>query len=163
MKRYAALLLLFLVVGCDLRNDIWYSVHFTNQSNQKLYDGKVTGWPGVLFAGSNPGTRGASFGLVSPVPDQITLTWKTAKPGGQEYYEQTEQKEWEEIRSNSSNTYEVYPSNLFEDHSVTVVLKDRVPKRLQGEININIYDNDRVEVSYVEKASRGAIKPRNSK
>jgi serine protease inhibitor ecotin len=58
---------------------------------------------------------------------------------------------------------ERFPPDLFEDHSVTVVLKDRVLRRLQGKIYINIYDDDRVEVSYVETTSRGTVKPRGTK
>jgi hypothetical protein len=166
MKPYAVLsLLLLIATGCGLRNDTWYSVNFANNSNQKLYGGKVIGWPGVLFAGSNPGTGGSSGGLVSPVPDQITLTWKTAKEGGKEYYEKNEEIVREAIKNNSTTSlnYEMFPSNLFEDHSITVVLKDRVPRRLQGKIYINIYNDDRVEVSYVETTSRGTVKPRGTK
>jgi hypothetical protein len=166
MKQYVVLpLLLLIAAGCGLRNDTWYSVTFTNHSNQILEDGKVIGWPGVLFSGYNPGTGGSSGGLVSPVPDQITLTWKTAKPGGQEYRDKIEKMLDEVMKDPTAPipSYERFPPDLFEDHSVTVVLKDRVLRRLQGKIYINIYDDDRVEVSYVETTSRGTVKPRGTK
>jgi hypothetical protein len=166
MKPYVVLpLLLLIATGCGLRNDTWYSVTFTNKSSQRLIDGRVISWPGVVFGTAYPGTSGGSGGLTFPVPNDITLTWKTAKPGGQEHLDKIEKmlEEVMKVPNAPIPKYEQYPPDLFEDHSVAVVLKDRVPRRLQGKIYINIYDDDRVEVSYVETTSRGTVKPRGTK
>ncbi|MHC5200294.1 MAG: hypothetical protein ACYSO1_09330, partial [Planctomycetota bacterium] len=66
MKKLSLLLILsvFVISGCQ-KDDIWYSVAFTNDSETIMYDGKVGGWQGVL------GTSGNYGGLTLPVPDEI--------------------------------------------------------------------------------------------
>ena len=142
----------FIIGGCQ-KNSTWYSVSFKNSSGTNLHDGKVLGWRGVL------GPSGYFGGLTLPVPDEITITWKSPIVGkendAQKHLEQIEQKLDKYFKENLGEgkelalpEYESFPSALFKSHKVVLVLKNKVPKKPNGDITINYVGNDKFKVNF---------------
>lgn len=142
----------FIIGGCQ-KGDTWYSVSFKNSSGNNLHDGKVVGWRGVLGPSGNFG------GLTLPVPDEITITWKSPIVGkendAQKHLEQVERKLDKYFKENLGEgkelalpEYESFPSALFKSHKVVLVLKNKVPKKPNGDITIDYVGNDKFEVDF---------------
>ena len=144
----------FLINGCRKQETDWCTVITKYDSDTELYDAKVIGWPGVLTIGGN-------FGGTIPIPDEITITWKSAIAGKEKEAEEHRvkvnalaQKYIEESLKDESipyPEYESFPSDLFESHEVVLVLKGKVPKRpKKGEIVITYIGDEIFEVKYIE-------------
>ncbi len=140
--------------GCQM-NDIWYKAVFDNSTDTYLHDGKVIGWPGVLGPGGN------YIGLTIPVPDEITITWKSIKPGKEDVYkahkENVEKILQEHLKATADSEDIVIPETpdppqgIFEIHEVVLVLKDKVPKKPKnGEIVITYTGSENFDVKYTE-------------
>ncbi len=142
--------------GCLKRGDIYYSVTIRNRSNEELNLGLVEGWRGVLFSGSNPGTGGVCDGLEWPVPDEVTITWKSVRHGMEEAAKKHSEQAGKELEQylkdkDASKLSDSYPPELYEDHKVVLVLKEKVPKRPYGEIYITYMGDEKFEVAYKPK------------
>jgi hypothetical protein len=151
------LLLVIGFTGC--RDKISYDLLTNNHSEQKLYDCKIEElYKHVPWSGSNPGTGGGTLGITVSVPDKITITWKSIKPGKEKEVALHEQRIdaiggefMPEDRSNLPK-YTRFPSDLYEDHEVVLTLKGTVPKKPKGgEIIITYTGNEHFDVQYIEK------------
>jgi hypothetical protein len=142
-------------IGCQ-KNDIWYNAVFDNTTDTYLHDGKVTGWPGVLGPGGN------YIGLTIPVPDEISITWNSIKPGKEEIYrkhkEAVEQIVQENLKATENSDKVIIPEipdppeGIFEPHKVVLVLKGKVPKKPKnGEILITYTGDENFDIEYIEK------------
>lgn len=144
-----------LIVGCQNQPTDWCTVITKyGPDASEMYDAKVIGWSGVLTIGGN-------FGGFLPVPEEITITWKSVIKGKEKEAEEHRakvnamaQKYMEESIKDDSipyPEYESYPSDLFESHEVVLVLKDKVPKKPKsGEIVITYTGGENFDVKYVE-------------
>jgi len=149
------LLLLFLclsLTGCEKKYKQWYSVEVINKSSHNVYDCKISNWQGYVRAGGRlgQGHRSTSGGIVIPVPDKVIFKWKTALEGGEEYLEKVDDFP-EPDKHGVYPEVELYPSDKFQSHEQTIVLKGKVPERLFGEIIFTFTDEDGIEVSFVEE------------
>lgn len=156
MKKTRCVLIIIcgiLFSGC--RDTDWCTVITKNISETDLYDAKIIGWSGVRTIGGN-------FGGSIPVPDEITITWKSTKQGkekeAKEHLVKIDEavKEYMDKYLKDKSTpypeYESFPPALFEDHKVILVLKDKVPKRPKnGEILITYTGNENFEIKCLEK------------
>lgn len=118
-----------------------YSV--TIDYNRDFYDVKVSGWGCRILA------RGAKS-ISVPIPDSVTFKWKTALPGGKEYYDNLDTFP----KLNEDGTYpevEMYPSDLFQDHEVAFDLRNKIPETFQGDIYFTVNAEDDIVLKYIEK------------
>lgn len=157
MRNLFCLLLMasgLLINGCQSQKPDWCTVITTNESGIDMYDAKVIGWQGVLTIGGN-------FGGFLPVPDEITITWKSAIKGKEQEAKELLAKidvmvkeymdKYLKDKSTPYPEYESYPSDLFESHEVVLVLKGKIPKKPKnGEVTITYTGNESFDVKYVE-------------
>lgn len=148
--------------GC--RENISYDLRTRNQSNEKLYECTIIEFEKYIpsWSATNPGTGGSAGPATVPVPDKLTITWKTVRLGKEKEAESHEKKidmllddYFKKSEMDASFPYPKYvsfPQDLYEDHKVDIILKDKVPKRPKnGEIIITYMGNENFDVQYIEK------------
>ena len=144
-----------LIGGCQEQKSDWCTVITKYDADIELYDAKVVGWPGVLTIGGN-------FGGTIPIPDEITITWKSAIVGKENEAEEHRvkvnamaQKYIEDSLKDESipyPDYESFPSELFESHEIALILKGKVPKKpTSGKIVITYTGGENFDVKYIEE------------
>ena len=149
------LLLIIGLVGC--KNKIWYNVVTRNHSDQKFYAGKIEEFEKYIpsWSATYPGAGGNAGPLRFPVPDKITILWKSIKPGKEKAVELHEKKIdaigggfLPEDRSDLPK-YTRFPSDLYVDHKVVLILKGKVPKKPEdGDIVITYMGDENFDVKW---------------
>lgn len=127
-----------------MKNDslYYYSVH-TDYNRPDFYNFRISGWDCLILPGNT-----ASVSV--PIPESVTFRWKTALPGGKEYYENLN----EFPEPNEDGSYpevEMYPADLFQDHKVTYDLTNKIPQPFQGDIFFTVNDVNDVILKYIER------------
>lgn len=124
-----------------------YSININYVTSEEIYDYDVSGWESLIMP------SGITDFVTVQIPKSVTFKWKTALPGGKEYYDNLNSNPFMPSRNEDGTIPEInlYPSNLFQDHTATLVLKDKIPQPFQGEIYFTIKDSGDVVFRYIEK------------
>lgn len=113
----------------------------------EIYDWGTSGWNTMVMP------SGVTSSITAPIPDSVTFTWKTALPGGKEYYQRTmDNMPQEDFFDENEVPHEnPYPSDLFQDQTATIVLKDKIPQCFQGDIYLTVKESGDIVLRYVER------------
>lgn len=152
-----SLLLMICLAGC--RDDFFYNIVTENKSDQQMYQCEIFGWKQRVVWG------GVNGGVTATVPDSMTITWKTIKPGKAEifnqYKEESERLFEEYVKATEDFTQDAphpnikEPEGIFDEHVVEIILKGRVPKRPNGDILITYLGDEKFEVAF--KKDNGGV------
>lgn len=150
------------ISGCSKKFDNWYTIEVMSKGNITFYD--ISFSKAIIPSSGtlNKESPYTSGGNAIPLPDDVTITWKTALAGGERHLAELDRKEEEYIKflnehPNEKPPYDpwedetpIYPSNLFQEHFITIKL-DKIPKKgFYGKIIFTFTDKNTVKMTFQE-------------